>query len=106
MSPRSHACSRSTDCAAIVSITTTKGPRMFRQLLGFAMIAAFAIGLARPQSVVQPQRGGDARARITGAWRVLSYELEFQDGSEHRFPLGAHPNDYMIFAPDGRMMAY
>ena len=52
------------------------------------------------------QGEGDARARITGSWRVVSFELEFQDGSERRFPLGTHPNGYLIFGADGRMIAY
>jgi hypothetical protein len=48
----------------------------------------------------------DARAQIVGSWRVVSYELEFQDGSERVFPLGTHLNGYLIFGSDGRMMAY
>jgi Lipocalin-like domain len=50
--------------------------------------------------------GDDARARIVGSWRVVSYELEFQDGSEHSFPLGTRPNGYLVFGSDGRMMGY
>ena len=79
---------------------------MVRRLLGFGVSAAFAIGLAFPLSATNAQGGADARARISGSWRVVSYVLEFQDGSEHRFPLGAHPNGYVIFGSDGRMIAY
>jgi len=60
---------------------------------------AVVIGLVFPQRVA-------ARARIVGSWRLVSYELEFQDGGERLFPLGAHPNGYLVFGPDGRMMAY
>jgi len=70
------------------------------------VIAALAIALALPQTVPYAQEGADARARITGSWRVVSYELEFQDGGERQFPLGAHPNGYLVFGSDGRMMAY
>ncbi len=79
---------------------------MLRRLPGFAVIGALAIGLAFVPSVANSQGGADARKRITGSWRVVSYELEFQDGSEHRFPLGAHPHGYLVFGSDGRMMAY
>jgi hypothetical protein len=72
----------------------------------FGTVAALAIGLAFPQVVAEAQRDPDDRARIVGSWRIVSYELEFQDGSEHRFPLGMHPNGYLVFSSDGRMMAY
>jgi hypothetical protein len=79
---------------------------MLTRLLRLGVSAAVAIGLAFPQSMVHAQRGVDPRARITGSWRVVSFELEFQDGTEHRFPLGAHPNGYILFGFDGRMMTY
>ena len=79
---------------------------MLRRLRGFGVIATLAIGLAVPQAVANAQGGADARARIAGSWRVVSYELEFQDGGERLFPLGAHPNGYLVFGSDGRMMAY
>jgi hypothetical protein len=48
----------------------------------------------------------DARGQIVGSWRAVSYELEFQDGSDRAFPLGTNPNGYLIFGSDGRMMTY
>jgi len=45
-------------------------------------------------------------ARLVGSWRVVSYELEFQDGSDRAFPLGTNPNGYLILGSDGRMMTY
>jgi hypothetical protein len=79
---------------------------MFRRISECGAVAAIAIVLVFPQSVARAQPGADARARIVGSWRVVSYELEFQDGSERRFPLGRQPNGYLVFGADGRMMAY
>ena len=79
---------------------------MLTRLSRLGVSAAVAIGLVFPQSMVHAQRGVDPRARIAGSWRIVSYELEFQDGTEHRFPLGAHPNGYLLFGSDGRMMTY
>jgi len=45
-------------------------------------------------------------APIVGTWKVTSLELQFQDSGERLTPLGAHPHGYMIFTPQGRMMAY
>jgi hypothetical protein len=70
------------------------------------VIAAFAIALAFWQSVPNAQEGAAARSRIAGSWRIVSYETEFQDGGERQFPLGVHPNGYLVFGSDGRMMAY
>jgi hypothetical protein len=79
---------------------------MLRRLPQVGAGAVLAIGLALPQAVAIAQERADPRARIVGSWRVISYELEFQDGSERRFPLGPRPNGYLVFGADGRMMAY
>ena len=79
---------------------------MFRWTHRFGAVAAIALGLVSPQAMATAQQSADARARIVGSWKVVSYELEFQDGSEGRFPLGRHPNGYLVFGADGRMMAY
>jgi hypothetical protein len=79
---------------------------MLRRLPRFGVVAALAIGLAFPQTVATAQGSEDARARLVGSWRLVSYELEFQDGSERRFPLGSHPNGYLVFGAEGRMMIY
>ena len=73
---------------------------------GFAVAAAATIGMALLPSMPRAQEGGDARSRLVGSWRVQSYEIEFQDGAERRFPLGPRPNGHLVFGADGRMMAY
>lgn len=72
----------------------------------FGAATALMIGLMFPQVVGTAQKSADAGGPIVGSWRVMSYELEFQDGSERRFPLGPRPNGYLVFGADGRMMAY
>src|SRR5262245_6702744 len=79
---------------------------MLARLRRFGASAALAISLTNPQAVVTAQGDTEARARLVGSWRVVSFEVEFQDGSEHRFPLGTHPNGYLVFGSDGRMMVY
>ncbi len=79
---------------------------MFRGLRVVGLIAAVAIVALMAQRWVHAQRTSDATSRIIGSWRILSYELEFQDGSDSRLTLGPHPNGYLIFGADGRMMAY
>jgi len=79
---------------------------MLRRPPRFGPVAALVIGLAFPQAVATAQGSADARARIVGSWRIVAYELEFQDGNERRFPLGSDPNGYLVFGTDGRMMAY
>ena len=79
---------------------------MLRRLPRFGAVAALAIGLTFQQTGATAQGSADARARIVGSWRVVSYELEFQDGGDRGFPLGRQPNGYLVFGADGRMMAY
>jgi len=79
---------------------------MLRRRRRFGAAAVLAIGLVFPQLVATAQKSADAGGPIVGSWRVMSYELEFQDGSERRFPLGPHPNGYLVFGADGRMAAY
>jgi hypothetical protein len=42
---------------------------------------------------------------LIGLWRLISYELEFQDTGERQTPFGAHPNGYGVITPEGRTMA-
>lgn len=79
---------------------------MLRRSREFGVIAALAIGLAFPRGLASAQGGSDTLARIVASWRIVSYELEFQDGGAHLFPFGAHPHGYLVFGSDGRMMAY
>jgi lipocalin-like protein len=68
--------------------------------------AAVGTCIVLVQMSARAQEGADANARIVGSWRVLTYELEFQDGGERVLPLGDRPNGYLVFGADGRMMAY
>ena len=42
---------------------------------------------------------------LVGAWKLLSYQMEFQDGSPKRALFGEHPTGYIIFTSEGRLMA-
>jgi len=79
---------------------------MLRRLFRYGAVTVLTIGLAYSHVVATALESADARAGLVGSWRIVSYELEFQDGSERRFPFGSHPNGYLIFGADGRMMAY
>jgi len=46
----------------------------------------------------------DDRAKVVGIWKLLSFELEFQDGSPRRPQYGQNPTGYIIFTAEGRMM--
>jgi hypothetical protein len=47
----------------------------------------------------------DDRAKLVGSWKLVSWVQEFQDGGEPRHEYGKHPVGYIIFTPEGRMMA-
>jgi Lipocalin-like domain len=67
-----------------------------RKLL-FVIIASILV--AQPVSA-------DDRSNMLGVWRLVSYDIEFQDTGERRPQFGKKPIGYIIFAPEGRMMAY
>ncbi len=71
---------------------------MLRWLGGLGVILAI--------SVMAPRVVAQNRATIEGAWKIVSYDIEFQDNGERRSPLGTRPNGYLIFSPQGRMMVY
>src|SRR3981081_758228 len=48
----------------------------------------------------------DDRTEIVGSWKVQSFHVEFQDNGERRNQLGENPNGFIVFLPQGRMMAY
>jgi hypothetical protein len=48
----------------------------------------------------------DDRAKLLGIWRLVALDVEFQDTGERRPTFGPKPNGYIIFTPEGRMMAY
>jgi hypothetical protein len=54
--------------------------------------------------VVQPSFADD-RASILGTWRLFSYEAEFQATGERVPTLGKNPTGYIIYTPEGRLMA-
>jgi hypothetical protein len=47
----------------------------------------------------------EERPALVGAWKLLSYQTEFQDGSPKRAMFGEHPKGYIIFTSEGRLMA-
>jgi hypothetical protein len=47
----------------------------------------------------------DDGQRLVGVWKLQTYYAEFQDTGETKAAFGANPNGYIIFTPDGRMMA-
>jgi Lipocalin-like domain len=59
-------------------------------------------------SLMTPGVGAQAsnRAALVGTWKAVSYELEFQDTGERSFPFGSHPNGYLVFTAEGRMIGY
>ena len=58
-------------------------------------------GVSLAQSV-----SADDRSKRLGVWRLVAYDLEFQDTGERRPVFGKKPVGYIIFTPEGRMMAY
>jgi hypothetical protein len=53
---------------------------------------------------VQPSFADDS-AKILGIWKIVSWESEFQATGEREPVMGKNPTGYLIFTPDGRMMA-
>lgn len=47
----------------------------------------------------------DDREQLIGVWKLQSWNVEFQDTGEREASYGTHPNGFVIFAPEGRMMA-
>ena len=54
--------------------------------------------------MVQPSFADDG-AKIVGIWKIVSWESEFQATGEREPVLGKNPTGYLIFSPEGRMMA-
>ena len=66
----------------------------------FKWIAGMFLSLAMLQPAL-----ADERAKLIGIWKLVSWELEFQDTGERRAVYGAHPTGYLILTGEGRMMA-
>ena len=64
-------------------------------------LSAIIVGV----SLAQPVSAND-HSKMLGVWRLVSYDLEFQDTGERRPVFGKKPVGYIIFTPEGRMMAY
>lgn len=47
----------------------------------------------------------DDGKKIVGVWKLLAFDLEFQDGSPRRAQYGKNPPGYLILTAEGRMMA-
>ena len=47
----------------------------------------------------------DDRARLLGIWKLVSFDVERQDTAERSAAYGKNPTGYLIFTPEGRMMA-
>jgi len=48
----------------------------------------------------------DDNSRVLGVWKLVAYDLEFQDTGERRPVFGKKPVGYIIFTSEGRMTAY
>lgn len=47
----------------------------------------------------------EGRARLTGTWRVISVDTEFQSSGKREPAFGPDPNGFFVFTPEGRAMA-
>jgi hypothetical protein len=54
--------------------------------------------------MVQPSFADDG-AKIVGIWKIVAWESEFQATGEREPVMGKNPTGYIIFSPEGRMMA-
>jgi Lipocalin-like domain len=92
------------------NVIATPGGRLAaprtRTVSRFAVAAAAAAAMVLSTHAVRAQEGGSAKPGIVGSWKVISYEVEFQDGGAAQRPLGDRPNGYLLFNADGRMTAY
>jgi Lipocalin-like domain len=46
----------------------------------------------------------DARTQLVGTWKLKSNIMEHKNTGERHLVHGEHPNGYLIFTPEGRMM--
>ncbi len=62
---------------------------------------ALLVGLAIASHIALAQD----REKLSGAWKLVSFENEIQATGERRPVFGKNPNGYLVFTPQGRMMA-
>ena len=77
---------------------------MFRGAQQAMLLITVSVVLAI--SAVPGRAQVNRRDILVGSWHIATYDLEFQDTGERRPTLGARPNGYIVFLPNGRMMAY
>ena len=44
------------------------------------------------------------REKLLGAWKLVSFEMEYQASGKRKFVYGEEPKGYIIFTSEGRMM--
>ena len=47
----------------------------------------------------------ETRAKLVGTWKLISFDIEYQESGKRQTLFGANPRGYAIFTPEGRMMA-
>lgn len=62
------------------------------------LAVCLSVGYSAPASAQELEK-------FLGVWKLESFDVEFQDSGEKKTPFGANPNGYIIFTPEGRMMA-
>lgn len=65
------------------------------------MYRAIALAITAPLCV---QAITDDRDRLIGTWKLVSFDIEFQDGSPRRALFGQTPKGFVIFTAEGRMV--
>ena len=66
------------------------------------MVAMGMVGAAALAAGAQPVRAAD-EARLTGLWKLVSYEVEVRGNGEKLPVMGAHPTGYAYFTPEKRV---
>jgi hypothetical protein len=61
--------------------------------------------VTKPGAAMTSNAHAQDTAPLVGVWRLLSYVLEFKDGSPTKKLFGDGPPGYLVFTPQGRMMA-
>lgn len=46
----------------------------------------------------------ESQAKLVGIWKLVSFDVEYQESGKRQTLFGASPRGYIIFTPEGRMM--
>jgi hypothetical protein len=65
-----------------------------------ARISALLLLLIASHGIIAQEK-----ERLVGIWKLTSFDTEFQATGERRAVFGKNPKGYIIFTPEGRMMA-